>query len=348
MTWLIYGANGYTGRLIAEAAVARGERPVLAGRSAAAVTELASQLGCSTSVFEANSADAALAELGRVRTVVNCAGPFSQTAHALATACVTRGIDYLDISGEVVELARVFSLDAAARAAGSVLIPGIGYAHSDCLCNSVASRVQHPVELSLAFRGFGSASRGTFRTALEDLARGGFLVRGARFVPAREAQERRVVPFASGARHAASVTWGDLAIAQRSTAIANITVFTELPRVLAWFSPLLGLLSALLRRVRVRRSIEWLAEGCVNGPPLRERAGERMEYWACARDGSGQTAELTMTTPNIYVLTVDAVLAAVQRLAQRDTPPGAHAPATAFGVDFIHSLPGVRLGSVAG
>ncbi|MDT7790418.1 MAG: hypothetical protein QOF58_8837, partial [Pseudonocardiales bacterium] len=33
MTWMVYGANGYTGRLIAELAVKRGERPILAGRS---------------------------------------------------------------------------------------------------------------------------------------------------------------------------------------------------------------------------------------------------------------------------------------------------------------------------
>ena len=39
--FLIYGANGYTGSLIAHEAVARGQRPVLAGRNAAAVAALA-------------------------------------------------------------------------------------------------------------------------------------------------------------------------------------------------------------------------------------------------------------------------------------------------------------------
>ena len=43
--WLLYGASGYTGRMIAEEAVRRGHRPVLAGRSAERVRPLAESLG---------------------------------------------------------------------------------------------------------------------------------------------------------------------------------------------------------------------------------------------------------------------------------------------------------------
>ena len=48
--WLIYGANGYTGTLIAKEAVSRGLRPVLAGRSHA-VAEMATRLGLPHRVF---------------------------------------------------------------------------------------------------------------------------------------------------------------------------------------------------------------------------------------------------------------------------------------------------------
>ena len=51
MTWLLYGANGYTGTLVARLAVARGERPVLAGRSAGKVAALADELGLEHRVF---------------------------------------------------------------------------------------------------------------------------------------------------------------------------------------------------------------------------------------------------------------------------------------------------------
>ena len=45
MTWMIYGANGYTGRLVADLAVQRGQKPVLAGRDDRRLAELADALG---------------------------------------------------------------------------------------------------------------------------------------------------------------------------------------------------------------------------------------------------------------------------------------------------------------
>ena len=43
--WLIYGANGYTGELIAREARKRGMTPILAGRSQESVASLAGELG---------------------------------------------------------------------------------------------------------------------------------------------------------------------------------------------------------------------------------------------------------------------------------------------------------------
>src|SRR5437764_35000 len=51
MTWLLYGANGYTGALVARLAAARGEHPVLAGRSAGKVGALARELGLESRRF---------------------------------------------------------------------------------------------------------------------------------------------------------------------------------------------------------------------------------------------------------------------------------------------------------
>ena len=41
--WMIYGAYGYSGALLAEEAVKRGHRPLLAGRSAAKLAPLAAR-----------------------------------------------------------------------------------------------------------------------------------------------------------------------------------------------------------------------------------------------------------------------------------------------------------------
>ena len=44
-TWLVYGANGYTGSLIARTAVQQGLRPIFAGWSPARIAPLAAELG---------------------------------------------------------------------------------------------------------------------------------------------------------------------------------------------------------------------------------------------------------------------------------------------------------------
>ena len=77
--WMIYGANGYTGELIAHEAAARGLRPILAGRDATAVAVLANELRLAHRSFPAGAP--ALAE---VSLVLNCAGPFSATAEPVA------------------------------------------------------------------------------------------------------------------------------------------------------------------------------------------------------------------------------------------------------------------------
>src|SRR5262249_2073251 len=68
--WMIYGANGYTGHLVAAEARRRGLNPVLAGRRAAPIEKLAAELGLSMRVFDLDDAPAA-AIAGTV-VVANC------------------------------------------------------------------------------------------------------------------------------------------------------------------------------------------------------------------------------------------------------------------------------------
>ncbi len=74
--WLLYGANGYTGELIARRAVAEGERPVLAGRSPESVGRLAAELWLDHRVFALEDAGAVERGLAGMKAVLHCAGPF--------------------------------------------------------------------------------------------------------------------------------------------------------------------------------------------------------------------------------------------------------------------------------
>ena len=98
---MIYGANGYTGELIAREAVSRGMKPVLAGRTAAKIEPLAASLGLEARVFDLRNAAATARSVEGLGLVLHCAGPFSATAVPMMTACLVAHAHYLDITGEI-------------------------------------------------------------------------------------------------------------------------------------------------------------------------------------------------------------------------------------------------------
>src|SRR5437764_7173863 len=107
--YMIYGANGYTGELIAREAVRRGQRPVLAGRNREAVENLARELGCEARVFDLSKPD-----LSGVALVLHCAGPFIQTSKPMVDACLAARAHYLDITGEMSVFESIFARHHAA------------------------------------------------------------------------------------------------------------------------------------------------------------------------------------------------------------------------------------------
>ena len=86
MDWMIYGANGYTGELIAHEAKKRGANPVLAGRDATKIAKLATDLSLPSKVFSLDKPPDIAAALHGIGLVLNCAGPFSKTANPLMQA----------------------------------------------------------------------------------------------------------------------------------------------------------------------------------------------------------------------------------------------------------------------
>src|SRR6187401_1716690 len=91
---LVYGATGYTGRLVVERATARGLRPILAGRSAARLEALASSYGCEFAAVPLTDTAALERLLRRVRVAILAAGPFSETAIPMSSACLRAGTHY--------------------------------------------------------------------------------------------------------------------------------------------------------------------------------------------------------------------------------------------------------------
>ena len=151
---MLYGATGHTGTLIAQRGLDCGHRPVLAGRSAAAVTALAERLGMPYRVLRLDDPAALEGALADVDLVLNAAGPFLHTAFPLARACLNAGLHYLDISNELQVFRALYDVDEGAKQAGVSIIPGVGFGvvTTNCLARYVSEAVGGAEDLQVASR----------------------------------------------------------------------------------------------------------------------------------------------------------------------------------------------------
>ena len=103
---VVYGATGFTGRLVAEYLVtnARGARWAMAGRSAAKLAEVRDAIGAPTDtpliVADADDAASLAAMVARTKVVLTTVGPYQLYGNALVAACAAAGTDYVDLCGE--------------------------------------------------------------------------------------------------------------------------------------------------------------------------------------------------------------------------------------------------------
>ena len=155
MTWLLYGAYGYTGELIAREAAARGLHPILAGRNEAKLKPLAEELSLDWRAFALGDESAVAKQLDGCDAVLHCAGPFSKTAAPMMKACIAAGVHYLDITGELEVIEAAAALGEQAKEAGVVLMPAAGFdvVPTDCLATMLKEKLPEATHLQLALAG---------------------------------------------------------------------------------------------------------------------------------------------------------------------------------------------------
>lgn len=341
---LIYGSYGYTGALIARRAVDEGLSPVLAGRNAKRIEEQALELGCEHRVLSLEHPEVLERTLEDVSVVLNCAGPFSNTAEPLYSACLHAGTDYLDISGEIDVLEAIAERDRDAETAGVTLLPGTGFdvVPTDCLAGYLETRLPSATRLTLAIDGLGTFSPGTIKAIVEDLPRSGAIREdGAiRTVPA--AWRTRRLDFGQGPKPAVTVPWGDVSTAYYATGIPNIEVYATVPE------PAIG----LMRRTRPlapafgTRPVQWalkrLADAAFSGPTAEERAQSVTRIRGEVENDDGERAAARLLTPDTYELTAHTAVEAARRTLEGEVGAGFQTPATAFGPDFVLEFDGVE------
>ena len=183
---MVYGASGHTGRFVVDELLRRGLTPVLAGRSAerlAAVTPRHTVL--EQRVAGVDDPDMLRRAVAGVDVVINCAGPFLDTALPLARAAVEAGAHYLDVTAEqpaVQELYR--ELDTPARDTGVAVVPAMAFygGLADLLLTDAldgdprADEVEVAIGLDRWWPTIGTRVTGVRNTAVRQVIRNGVLV----------------------------------------------------------------------------------------------------------------------------------------------------------------------------
>ena len=345
MSYLIYGANGYTGGLIAREAARRGHRPVLAGRDARAVAALAAELGLEHRSFaldDPRTLEAGLA--GGVTTVLHCAGPFTATSRPMVEACLRRRAHYLDITGEIDVFEACAARDGEARGTGIMLLPGTGFdvVPSDCLAAHLERRLPAATHLTLALLPSGRLSRGTATTMVEHAHRGGLIRKGGVLTRVPPGWRTLSVDFGRGARPVISIPWGDVATAFYSTGIPDIEVYVAAPASARLSLRLSRFLTPLLRARAVKSYLKRRIRRGPPGPGPEERARGRTIIWGEVRDDAGGRAQSRLVGPEGYQFTVLTALAALEQVMAGRAPAGFQTPSRAYGPDFVLQVPGVE------
>ena len=360
---VLYGATGYIGGLTAQAMIANGARPILAGRDHGRLTALADRLshtGVRLQTAVAGSEEPApLRELlGAGDVLVSTAGPFLKVGRSAVQAAVDAGAIYLDSSGEPPFIREVFEhFGPRAQRTGAVLLTAFGYDYlpgnlAGALALDTAGPAAVRVRVGYFVRGNlrQATSAGTRASIAGVLLEPGYAFRGGRVVTERTAAH--VTSFAIDGRRRRAFSIGSseqfaLPRLRHQTATAACEPLTEVGVYLGWFgaaTELVHYASALVTPMQRLPGVHG-ALGQLARRVQRTRAAPasaqaiRSDVVAVAADAAGRSlATVHLTGGEPYSFTAPVLAWAASRAAAHGVRgAGALGPAEAFGLTSLES-----------
>ncbi|MFC3151708.1 saccharopine dehydrogenase family protein [Litoribrevibacter euphylliae] len=343
MTILIYGAYGYSGRLITEEACKQGLDVQIAGRNESKLAPIASQFNLKHHAVSLDDGIALRALLKTVQLVIHCAGPFSATAKPMIEACIETGTHYLDITGEVSVFEYVHSseVDRRATEAGIILCPGVGFdvIPTDCVASKLKEVLPDAEQLILAFAGGNALSPGTAKTMVESFGVGLQVRQDGKIitVPFRE----KDIDFGSGEKSCMAISWGDVSTAYHSTGIPNIDVYVPAS-------------SNVIRGMKLLRGARWLfkpkfaqkllqskIEHRVEGPSANVRSANPSSIYGEAVNARGKRIQARLKTLNGYDVTKYGAIEVAKRILNEGSGRrGSITPSLLCGNSLASEIPG--------
>jgi short subunit dehydrogenase-like uncharacterized protein len=348
-SWMLYGAYGFTGKLIAQEAKLRGHSPVLAGRSEEKLIPVAEDLDLEYLVLDLSNIDILTDTVKNFDLIFHSAGPYKYTSAPMVQACLKSNTNYVDITGEISVFEQNFKFDNQARDKKIAIISGVGFdvVPTDCLAKYVSKKISQPTSLDLGIVAMSNPSPGTLKTMFEHYDIGQLVRRNGILIPLQE-QDVRKIQFSDIERTVRPVTWGDLSTAYRSTGIPNITTYFPLPKKFPNLLKSLGISAKEMAKDQEakRKVYNWIEEN-IHGPDKHKQETLKTYIWASVHNEEGQQAQAWLETIESYRFTAVAGVRCVEKIFEIQ-PTGAITPAMAFGADLVLELPRtVRLDSIA-
>jgi short subunit dehydrogenase-like uncharacterized protein len=343
--WMLYGAYGYTGKLITAEAVKRGHQPLLAGRNEAKLKTLADQYNLPYVAFDLDNPAEIEKHLTEVNLVLHSAGPFTFTAAPMRKACLKSQTNYLDITGEISVFEDTFEQDVLAKQAGIVMISGVGYdvVPSDSMCLYIKQQLPDATSLEVGLNagsGEMKASAGTLNSVLEIFSNGNLARRNGRLVNIPLGSNIKTIPFREKNLLTVAIPWGDLSTAYRSTSIPNITCYIAVPRSLIRFLQIAGPIGPLALSITpLRRLLQTVVELIRKDKKANLSSKGQTEIYVRAETDGGRSAEAWLITPEGYLFTALATVPIVEKV-MAENPTGALSPAQLVGADFVLDIEG--------
>jgi short subunit dehydrogenase-like uncharacterized protein len=347
----VYGATGYTGRLVTAELVEAGAELVLSGRNRRKLDALAQNTKGEVAVREATLDDPASlrALLADCAVVVDCAGPFVRYGEPVLAAAVETRTHYLDTTGEQPYMKLAFDrYSSAASDAGVAVIPAMGfdYVPGDMIASLTAEGMGELDEVTLHYcwQGF-VPSQGTARTTLEMVSDPGVEWRDGIWQPAQGGVNRGTYEFPApvGRRGMIRYPAGEQITVPRHIPTRNVRTTINAS---AFASEKLAPLFAVMMRpagLAMRTPLKRVAQAAVSrlpeGPTAEQRERMLSTIVCLAKRGDVQRMGV-LSCRDVYGLTAAAIRQGAMIAAGPDFQGrGALAPSQAFDPkDFLAGL----------
>jgi short subunit dehydrogenase-like uncharacterized protein len=343
-SFLLYGANGYTGKLIASLAKEYGLTPVLAGRREEALALMAKELNTAYHVVDLNDTVKLEAVLKEFPLVLHAAGPFKNTAKQMIDACLKTNTHYIDITGEIVVYEMAKKYNDAALKAGIMLMPGAGFdvVPTDCIALFLKNILPDANELKLAFASVGGGlSHGTALTMAEGMGEKSAERKDGKIIRVPLGHKGMWVDFGLKKLFVMSIPWGDISTAYTTTGIPDIVTYTGISPNTYRLLKFQFLFNWLLRTSFMRNKSIKKINSKPAGPSDERRAKSKGLVWGEVKNVSGQTAQARLIGPDGYTLTAHTSLIIAKKILNGNFKPGYQTPAGCYGADLVLEAPGV-------